>query len=154
MERRSMARLNQPERRRIDSCYTTILKDRARREIFKVKSRTSSGEPVIRLDVTEWRERLHQVEASIQSARTELDRRKASMEATAGFPLPKELWHTQEELGLVRERIRTEARQTQRVRELFDKGLDSRQDSERAAARIIIRRVPLWRLPLPHPSES
>ena len=91
-----------------------------------------SGQPVIRLDDTEWRERLRQVEASIQSGRTELVRRKASMEATAGLPLPKELWHTQEELSLNRERIRNEERQTERARELYEKGLVSRHDLERA----------------------
>jgi multidrug resistance efflux pump len=94
--------------------------------------RVTTGQPVIRLDDTEWRERLRQVEASIQSARTELVRRKAAMEATAGLPLPKELWHTQEELGLARERIRTEEQQARRTKELFEKGLVSRQDLERA----------------------
>lgn len=93
--------------------------------------RVTAGQPVILLDDTEWRERLRQVEATIHSARAELAQRKAAMEATAGLPLPKELWHTQEELTLARERIRTEELQTQRTRNLYEKGLVSRQDLER-----------------------
>lgn len=92
----------------------------------------AAGQSVIRLDDTEWQEKLSQLEARISQARQGLTQSQASMEATAGLPLPKEFWHTQEELGLALERIRFEENNLERARELFAKGAVSRQEMEQA----------------------
>ncbi len=94
--------------------------------------RVAAGQAVLRLDDTEWREQLQATEASLGRARGELARQKAAMETTAGLPLPKEFWHTQEEIGLARERIRYEQLQVGRATELYNRGLVSRQDLETA----------------------
>jgi len=102
--------------------------------------RVAAGQVVLRLDDTEWREQLRTTEAALERARGELARQKAAMEATAGLPLPKEFWHTQEEIGLARERIRHEQLQVGRAAELYDKGLVSRQDLERAQLALEVAR--------------
>lgn len=94
--------------------------------------RVTAGQPVARLDDTAWREKLRQLEAQIAQAQNNLARAKASKEATAGLPLPKEFWHTQDELALAGERVRYEERNLARVAELHARGGISRQDLEAA----------------------
>jgi multidrug resistance efflux pump len=102
--------------------------------------RVTAGQPVLRLDDTAWREQRRASEASLERARGELAREQAAMETTAGLPLPREFWHTQEEIGLARERIRHEHLQVGRAAELYDKGLVSRQDLERAQLALEVAR--------------
>lgn len=90
------------------------------------------GDPILSLDETELHERLRQIEASIDKAKVELERKKASLARTAQLPLPSQFWHMQEEIAIARERVLQNELEYRRAEGLLAKGLVSQQDLERA----------------------
>jgi len=90
------------------------------------------GDPLMELDTTEYRDRLKQVEASIEKSREDLAFQQARLERTLKLPLPQEFWHMQEELDIIRERVLQAESERRRAAGLHAKGLMSLQDLERA----------------------
>lgn len=101
----------------------------------------AKGDPVIRLDDTQHRAELQQIEASLEKARSDLEVQKARLERTAKLPLPKEFWHLQEEIGVTRERTRQSAVEYDRALQLEKRGLISQQETERARLAVEITRA-------------
>lgn len=90
------------------------------------------GDLVYVLDSTLLREELKNIEAAIQRAKTELAFQKARLERTGKLPLPREFWHMQEDLSSSREKTLQARVELDRARELFAKGLSSKQEVEHA----------------------
>jgi len=101
----------------------------------------AQGAPVFHLDDTQHRAELQQIEASLEKARSDLDVQKARLERTSKLPLPKEFWHLQEELGVTRERTRQSTVEYERAQQLEQRGLISRQETERARLAVEIARA-------------
>lgn len=95
-------------------------------------ARVERGDPLIELDTTELSQQLRQAEASVTRAREALEAEVAAFERARQLPLPSQFWHVQEELSIVRERVRQSAVELERAQNMRAAGLLSLQDVERA----------------------
>lgn len=107
----------------------------------KEGDQVAKGDPIFHLDDTLQLAELQQIQANLEKARSDLEVQKARLERTAKLPLPKEFWHLQEELSVTRERMRQSVVEYERAQHLEQRGLISRQETERARLAVEISRA-------------
>ncbi|GAB4178412.1 MAG: hypothetical protein Fur0032_18900 [Terrimicrobiaceae bacterium] len=92
----------------------------------------AKGDPLLDLDTTELKQKLRETEAAVARSREALEAEMAAFERARQLPLPSQFWHVQEELSIIREKIRQSKVELQRATEMQSSGLLSKQDVERA----------------------